>query len=210
MHPTRKAAAPGAPDTPAAAAPLTVSGAPRRRLLERALVLAGGSLGLGLLGRTRAAEAAGAVPRREAAGGAPRTLTLYGRSWRQYGAEHRVGKAPRVGERLTTFGELLGTRDGPAVGEFHAAYLGTGSPFLAGPYAAGSIEFHTFTLPEGSIIGMGAATTPTATFAIIGGTGRYAGVSGSYLARQSPADQGGDGSAHFAFTFLNPTGAGAV
>jgi hypothetical protein len=177
------------------------SEAPRRRLLQRALVLAGGGLGLGLLSRTESTQAAGALPRSVPSRGQPRTLTLRGRSWHQYGPNHRSGEAPRVSERLTTFGELLGADGATAIGEFHAATLGTGSPFLSGSFAAGSLEWHTFNLPDGNILGMGCSAGGNTTFAIIGGTGRYLGASGSYVARQHPFDLGGDGTAEFTFTF---------
>ena len=36
-------------------------------------------------------------------------------------------------------------------------------------------------------------------YAIVGGTGRYHGASGSYVASQRPAGAGGDGSADFTF-----------
>jgi hypothetical protein len=173
---------------------------PRRRLLQRALVLAGGGLGLGLLTRGEPTLAA-AVPRPASPGGQPSTLTLRGRTWHQYGPNHRPGEAPRVGDRRSTFGELLGAKSDTAIGEFHAAAMGTGSPFLSGPFAAGSIEFHTFNLPDGNILGMGSTAGGNSTFAIIGGTGRYLGVSGSYVARQHPFDLGGDGTAEFTFTF---------
>lgn len=177
------------------------SEAPRRRLLHRALMLAGGGLGLGLLTRPAAAPAAGAPHQSPVRGGQSRTLTLRGRSWHQYGPHHRPGDAPRAGDRRATFGELLGPDGKTVIGEFHAATLGTGSPFLPGPFATGNLEFHTFNLPDGSLLGMGCTAGGNATFAIIGGTGRYMGVSGSYVARQSPFDRGGDGAAEFSFTF---------
>jgi hypothetical protein len=38
-------------------------------------------------------------------------------------------------------------------------------------------------------------------FAIVGGTGRYLGARGSYVARRLPVELGGDGSAAFTMTF---------
>ena len=37
-------------------------------------------------------------------------------------------------------------------------------------------------------------------FAIVGGTGKYLGVTGSYVARQNPLETGGDGTAEFTLT----------
>jgi hypothetical protein len=62
---------------------------------------------------------------------------------------------------------------------------------------------HHFNLTDGTIIGMGTTQDfrdAESVHAILGGTGRYEGASGSYVARQSPLDLGGDGTAKFDFT----------
>jgi hypothetical protein len=64
------------------------------------------------------------------------------------------------------------------VGSFSAASLP----------AAAALELHTFELGDGSIFGVGAGAAEQATFAVIGGTGQYAGASGSYVARHSLRD----------------------
>ena len=51
-----------------------------------------------------------------------------------------------------------------------------------------------------SLFGTGTAGQSDGAFAITGGTGRYAGVQGTYVARQQHADLGGDGTAEFVFT----------
>jgi len=38
-------------------------------------------------------------------------------------------------------------------------------------------------------------------YAIVGGTGQFSGVTGSYVGTQSPLDTGGDGTAEFTFKF---------
>lgn len=180
------------------------SSAPRRRLLGRGLALVAGAIGLGLTDRSSRAEAAGRTPRIEGASG--RTMRLYGRSWRLYGDGHRHGQAPVAGEQLIASGELLASPNGAVAGEFQAVRFATAAPFASGRFASGSVEFHTFGLPDGTIMGMGVAAGASATFAIVGGTGRYAGAAGVYVARQAPADLGGDGSADFTFTFTAPIG----
>ena len=65
------------------------------------------------------------------------------------------------------------------------------------PIRSASIELHTFTLTGGSLFGIGTAAGDEGTFAIVGGTGRYAGLRGSYQAVQRPNGVGGDGSAEF-------------
>jgi hypothetical protein len=171
----------------------------RRGLLKRCLAFVGGGLGVGLLGKEARAET------KPAAGGTQQlTMRLSGRSWQLYGTDHKTGRAPRTGERLTTFGELVDHASGESTGEFHAAILATASPFDHGQVATGSMEMHTFKLEDGTLIGMGTTAAGNESFAVVGGTGRYAGASGAYTAQQRPYDLGGDGSAEFDFTLVLP------
>ena len=39
-------------------------------------------------------------------------------------------------------------------------------------------------------------------FTILGGSGRYLGATGSYVAEQNPVETGGDGSARFTLTLI--------
>ena len=48
-------------------------------------------------------------------------------------------------------------------------------------------------------IGSGTAGALEGSFAVLGGTGRYAGMQGTYLARQGHEELGGDGAAKFVF-----------
>ena len=180
----------------------TTSHPPRRNLLKRGLALLAAGAAVPIVAPAPAAEAAGAIP--GSADGHRSIFKLYGRSWHVYGDAHEFGAAPAPGDRLMTNGELTAQPGGAAFGEFHAASFHTASPMTGGPYATGSFQLHTFTLADGAITGMGMATGEEAIFAIVGGTGRFAGVTGSYTARQRPATAGGDGSAEFAFTFTNP------
>jgi hypothetical protein len=74
------------------------------------------------------------------------------------------------------------------------------APFGAGPLAAAFVEQHTLNLGEGTLTGMGTSQGEESTFAIVGGTGRYAGARGSYVARQLPLEFGGDGTAELVMT----------
>jgi hypothetical protein len=61
----------------------------------------------------------------------------------------------------------------------------------------GVLQLQTLDLLDGTIVGIGAGGVHENPFAIVGGTGRYAGLRGTYVARQSPREHGGDGTAEF-------------
>ena len=168
----------------------------KRGALTRGLVALAGSLGLGLGGSSAIARANSVAPPGE-------TLTFFGRHWHLASAHRRPGELPAQGDRLAMFGELLGDRDGEKVGEFYAACFCVDSPFGPTPFAAANLEFHTFNLEDGSITGMGTASAGENVYAIVGGTGRYLGARGSYVAVQRPHELGGDGTAEFQFTLAS-------
>lgn len=170
------------------------STATRRSLLKRGLLLVGAAFGVG------AAPEALAAPAH--AGPAPiTTLTLYGRRWHMHSPESRTpGRLPVRGDRLSMFGELSRKRDGKKAGEFYSAYFSLNSPFGPGPAAAAGLELHTFNLDDGTILGLGSHWGEEGLYAVVGGTGRYAGAKGSYVARQRPHELGGDGTADFVLT----------
>ena len=113
-------------------------------------------------------------------------------------ADAQARRGPVKGERFTAYAELLDSPSGKRVGHFTAAFFALDSPFAD---HGGSLELHTFTLDGGSINGLGTATAGAdAEFAVIGGTGRYAGVHGTYLTRIDPRELGGAGAAEFTFT----------
>ena len=103
-------------------------------------------------------------------------------------------------------GELVdGSPKGPKIGHFFATYYRLSNPGKVPVSEPGSLELHTFVLPEGTIIGSGTANAALESeghFAIIGGTGRYQGAKGSYIARQSYRELGGNGKATFTLTLL--------
>lgn len=174
---------------------------PRRRLLQRGAMLLGGIAGFGLLGREIPGSGGGtaAAP----TGGGALSLKLHGADWRQTYPERRWGVLPTSGERSAGFGQLFSAPGGPKAGEFYASAFQFGSPFGPSEYAAASMEMHQFNLADGTIVGMGTLADfrdAESVHAIIGGTGRYDGATGSYTARQSPLELGGDGTAEFTFT----------
>src|SRR5262245_37032719 len=167
----------------------------RRGLVGRGALLLAGALGLGAAASSDADR--GLASQAAAAGS---TLRLTGRQWHLVSQDRPAGEPPTQGDRLTMFGELLDEAGGRKVGEFYAACFCTGSPFGASPVAAANVEMHTLNLVDGSIVAMGTATAGENVYAIVGGTGKYAGASGSYVARQRPIELGGDGTAEFVVT----------
>jgi hypothetical protein len=168
----------------------------RRGLVGRGALLLAGALGLG----AAASSNAGRGLADQAASAAGSTLRLSGRQWHLVSQDRSPGQPPAQGDRLTMFGELLDEAGGRKVGEFYAACFCTGSPFGTSPVAAANVEMHTLNLVDGSIVAMGSASAGENIYAIVGGTGKYAGASGSYVARQRPIELGGDGTADFVVT----------
>jgi len=173
----------------------------RRGVLGRGLLLAAGAFGLGATRRADAAVVTVAPGSTSTTTQGTRELRFYGRNFHLRAAGHSPGQVPAKDERHSTYGELLSRPNGKkAVGHFTAAHLTQDSPFAAG---LSSLEIHTFVLKDGTIHGLGSVTRQAGAeghFVILGGTGRYAGARGSYVARQSARDLGGNGSAEFHLT----------
>jgi hypothetical protein len=163
----------------------------RRQLLSRGLVALGGAVGLG----AAAGSATGATASHGSAARLPQRLTLTGRNLVLQSTSRRPGERIQAGDRGTVVGELVDPRTRAAIGSFTSARLAFASHGSHG--ADGSVELHTFHLQAGTIMGMGSTAPGTAAFAIVGGTGAYAGAHGTYVAHQRLREHGGDGSAHF-------------
>lgn len=107
---------------------------------------------------------------------------------------------------MLTRGEIVDKPSrGRKIGDFFATYYRLNAHGKVAPHEPGSLELHTFVFPEGTIVGSGTATAGSpseGTFAITGGTGRYLGARGSYVARQNHVDFGGDGTATFTLTLI--------
>ena len=169
------------------------TGTSRRSLLGRGALLAAGALGLSAARWDRPALGA-AVPTK----GGDTKVRLYGRNFHLHSGAAPAGKVPAKGDRHSAYGELLDRPNGTVVGHFSAAHLTHDSPFAA---AASSLEIHTFTLKDGTILGLGTvARGAEGHFVIVGGTGRYAGAQGGYVARQHVRELGGNGTARFDLT----------
>jgi hypothetical protein len=166
-------------------------GTTRGSALKRFALLAGGAAGLGAVGGKMLGQQAAvpaAVP--GAADRKTKTVMLHGRNWRHTVHDAEPGRMPAATAARTPAGNIVDGR-GRELGTFRAAnLLGTGS----------ALQLQTFDLFDGTILGIGSAGIHENPFAIVGGTGRYVGVSGTYVAKQSPRELGGDGTAEFTLT----------
>lgn len=97
------------------------------------------------------------------------------------GAPTAAAGAARVVRRL----ELLEAPDGAVVGEFIATSLGGGASFGAPAPQGACVELQTFRIGEDTLLGMGAepARAGERAYALLGGTGRFAGARGTCLER---------------------------
>ena len=171
----------------------------RRSVLKAGLAAVGGVFGIGA-----AARVAGGLGDRVSQP-APQTITLHGRNWQVSSEGRRAGEFPTAAEHMLISGELLDGPEGERLGDFYATYFGLSRPGHTGADGSSSLQTHTFNLRDGTLVGTGTATPALDTedtFAIIGGTGRYAGARGSYVGRQSPSQFGGDGTATFTITLV--------
>lgn len=164
-------------------------GQSRRTILKRGLVLAAGALGVTAAGKeARAATVT-----------VPNQLRLHGTNWRLAVPDRQPGEMLRLGDHGAVYGDLLDRRNGRPFGQFFGSRLAIQSTPGGHARADASVEVHTFVLPYGTIIGMGTAVLGEAIFAIVGGTGNYAGAKGSYSANQRLREYGGNGTADFVF-----------
>jgi hypothetical protein len=167
-------------------------------VLKRGLAVTAGAVTFG--GVTRTADAAIGLP------SGARSLVLEATDVRSL-VPRPFNEAVRLGDRITISGDLVDA-SGTKLGEFYALSLVTLVPNRIDPSLVSSVENHTFQLADGSILGAG-TTLPGAAenaFAVVGGTGRFAGARGTYVSRVSPYDLGGDGTASFAFTLMTEAG----
>jgi hypothetical protein len=164
--------------------------------LKNGLLMLAGGLGLGVVAKQRTAEAATSV----ASPATAAQLKLHGSGLHLYAPDRKRGATPLLGDRLAATGTLHDTA-GNEIGRFHAALFCTGSPHSPGSPPLTYLEQHTFILADGVLFGSGVSGDGTDAFAIVGGTGRYVGARGTYNARQSHYDMGGDGTAEFQLTY---------
>ena len=157
-------------------------GTGRRTLLQRALAVVAGGVALGSGMRlTRGSPVSAAE--------AEASFTVF--------AQKRPFAAPPNGRStapaaLTASGELFDRPDGKAIGSFvtNCFCENTGGHNVV----HAGLEFQALQLAEGTIYGMGAATTAdgTRSHAVVGGTGRFAGARGVYIEQAATTQSGRD------------------
>ena len=139
---------------------------------------------------TGVATAAAGVSAAAIAGGVARADERADGSWVWHGTDWQLirpgapGRAPDPTASAHTQGTVTGSG---ATGTFRSVPLGGGA------------HLHLFTFDDGMLIGLGRGLESGA-YAIVGGTGRFAGLSGAYVAEQTPARARTEGSALFTIT----------
>ena len=178
----------------------TVTGTQRRTLLQRGAALLAGGVALAGTARWSGIHPAMQSPHRGDPGAAspptatpPNTLTLYARL--------RPAAAPDAHGRMVASGDLLDGPDGEPIGTFYSNAFCAASPFGGPQAAASNLAFQVLQLKDGTLFGIGAGDEPGGTAAaIVGGTNRFAGRSGSFVQR-SIASSIGDDVREFTITF---------
>ncbi len=153
-------------------------GNPRRTLLQRAAAAAGGALAL-VAGRRASAHDEPSAQLTTVPGG--RELRLFGRG----SPAGAPGPAPG-GAWVVRRCALLDAPDGRSIGEFVATSLAAAASFGAAAAAAAPLEMQTFRLGDDTLCGIGAGggRDGERAYALIGGTGRFAGARGTVLERE--------------------------
>ena len=145
----------------------------RRTLLQQGIALLAG--GAALAGGSKWA-AADSTPRLSEVEG-PSAITLYARKT-----------------------DVFDRPGGERIGSFYANTIGAQSPF--GVAAASSVEMHTLQLADGALFTLSAATASgERPMAIIGGTGRFAGKTGSCVSRAIRGEHVADDVRELSITF---------
>jgi hypothetical protein len=176
----------------------------RRGALKSGVAFLAGAVGLEVVSRARG-DAGGAPPAAGPPATSATTLVLEARGLRAVPMGGGAGAPVERGERLTLHADLLHGAGGGPAGTLTGVSHCTASPLSSDESPVGAVEMHTLALREGTIFGMGtspAVAAGTAAFAVVGGTGGFAGARGSYLAEQQTDAAGGQGCARYTLTLI--------
>lgn len=173
----------------------------RRTVLQRGLGFLAAVLGLEVINPSAKAQAellanpAGDVPESQSATQAGQVLRFYAARWQAHPQGRKPGQLPAWSERMDRQGDLFDTFTKQKAGEFYATRFCPAASF-GGPSSSGAgIELHTFRLGTDTLFGMGSSSALPGgpqLHAIVGGTGRFAGIRGSYLVSQKSVSGNGD------------------
>jgi hypothetical protein len=155
------------------------SGTTRRTMMTRGLLLVAGAIGVGVAGTKTVDRATGTTPAEGST-----TFKILSPGVRFHAPGSKAGSLPAAGEIRVPFGTLVGPQ-GRSVGDFSTALM---------PSSGGQIAVQRFVFDDGTLIGMGPGDLDGSEYAITGGTGRFDGASGSYVAHRQPG-----GAAEFDF-----------
>jgi hypothetical protein len=172
----------------------------RRDALKGALLTA--AVGIGTVGTGSIVEGRDSTAKLKTG----QKIILHGTGLQLTSQDLKKGELPVAGSRMLARGEIYDqAAGGRKLGEFFATYYRLSTPGKAAHHEPGSLEVHTFVFSDGTLIGSGVANSELDSegeFAITGGTGRYQGARGSYVARQSHMGMGGNGTATFTLTLI--------
>ena len=124
----------------------------------------------------------------------PLTLSMFVRDVRFTTPGLKPGKLPDFGSAMSPKGRLEGPI-GDHLGRFSSGIL---------PGSDGHVAVQRFTFSDGSLIGMGSGHLDGEEYAVVGGTGRFAGAIGSYKVTLQPGSSGRD--AEFAISLTGTKG----
>ncbi len=128
-------------------------------------------------------------------------ITLTGSDWHISAPGLRRGDLPKRGDHVSVTGVVAVAGSTDEAGAFFASVQHLDNPAGHGSHALAQLETHTFQLPGGTLLGMGTTIRgQESSYAIVGGTGKYLGASGSYVGQQNPFETGGNGTAQFTLT----------
>ena len=171
------------------------AGTSRRNLITRGLGLFAGAVGVGISG-TALQSAGRAGPVAVPAGAVPPVairpteLALFVRDVRFSSPGVKPGELP-TGKVLTAPHGALVDASGTVLGSFSGGLL---------PGSSGQLGFQRFVFAGGTLIGMGSGSLVDEEYAVVGGTGRYAGASGTYSTKIQPGNHGRDAEFRFNVT----------
>ena len=146
------------------------SGTTRRTMMTRSLLLMAGAVGIGVAGTKAVDKATGPEP----APAGSTTFTISSPRIRSHAPGSKAGSLPAPGETRVPYGTLVDGK-GRTVGDFSTALM---------PGSGGQIAVQRFVFDDGTLIGMGSSDLDGSEYAVTGGTGRFDGASGSYVARR--------------------------